>query len=165
MAQDDDKTNRRDVLSLTAGAVASLAIAPAAYAANDPIFAAIKKHHDAATAHDKAVEIEFAFEEECGSTELAEKCQQYRDLREATGEAFFRMQRASVALGTTRPTTLVGIAAVLWHVAAHMEEEDSPGMVLENHFGSTQKALAIFCENMGTAVAALAAGDEEQLRA
>jgi hypothetical protein len=61
-----------------------------------------------------------------------------------------------VDLITTRPTTLVGIAAALWHVAVHMEEDDAPGMVLEMHFGSTQKALAIFCENMGTAVAALA---------
>jgi hypothetical protein len=64
------------------------------------------------------------------------------------------MQRAGIDLVTTRPTTLAGIAAVCWHVAVHMMEEDSPGMPLENHFGHVQTGLAVFCENIGTAVAA-----------
>jgi hypothetical protein len=115
---------RRNILGTIAAAGATaLTLTPArALTAADPIFGIIERHRAARVAHKEAVRIEFAFEE---LHMQGEKLRQYQAFQEQTGDAWDRLEDASVDLVNTPPTTLAGIAALCRYLAPLLADQDT----------------------------------------
>jgi hypothetical protein len=123
----------------------------------DPIYAAIEAHQKAHRGHVEAVRIEFAFEEStiCERDMDAEQRRTLAGVQKATSAAFDRMEKTSIALVMTKPTTLAGIGAVCRYLKLVLED-GTPGFPLENKFGDVETGMAVFCDTIAAAVEAMA---------
>ncbi len=144
--------NRKPLLR----AIAAL-ITAGASPSDDPIYGAIEAHQRAYRGHVEAVHIEYAYEE---NTVLvrdmdAEQLAEYDVLERATCKAFARMHDMSIALVTTKPTTVAGIGAVCRYMKSLLEE-GTPGLPLENEFGDVETGMGVFCDTIAAAIESMA---------
>ncbi|MCK1714019.1 MULTISPECIES: hypothetical protein [unclassified Bradyrhizobium] len=103
------------------GALAVLPIAlPAAAAVSDPVFAAIERHRAARVIWDGEVDVRSQFED---LAMTAEQRRQRDVLDDAVVDARDALDRTSVALINTSPTTFAGIAIAFQYLRRQMRDD------------------------------------------
>ena len=83
----------------------------------------------------------------------AEQLRSFALVRKATCVASDRLKETSLALVTTKPTTIAGIGAVCRYVKSLLLEQGVAGLLLEEDTcDDTQPGMATFCDTIAVAI-------------
>jgi hypothetical protein len=124
----------------------------------DPIYTAIEKHQKADRDLRDAVRIEDTYEDNTVAKCLMDARQlgSFAILEKSTSVALDRLSETSLALVTTKPTTIPGIGAVCRYVKARLLEEGTAGLILkEGAVDDTWPGMATFCDTIAAATEAM----------
>jgi hypothetical protein len=124
----------------------------------DPIYAAIEAHLKAHRGHVEAVRVEFAYEEDtvCARDMDPEQKRAFALLQDATSAAADQLEKTSIALVTTKPTTVTGIGAVCRYMKSLLLGEGTAGLLWEeDSLDDTEPGMATFCDTIATATEAM----------
>jgi hypothetical protein len=124
---------------------------------DDPIYSVIEAHQKAHRGWRDAVRTEFAYEDDTVAKSLmdAQQLGSFAVLEKATSAASDRLSKTSLALVTTKPTTIAGIGAVCLYMKSQLLGEGKAGLLLEEDCDNdSDPGMATFCDTIAAAIEA-----------
>jgi hypothetical protein len=117
----------------------------------DPIYAAIKRHKQAAAVYDAAVNVRADFND---VTMNDEQTKQLAVLEDAVDEAWEPREEAVIDLVNTKPTTLAGVVALCRYIEPLLNDDsDLPEVISWDD--ETESSVAAFANVIAAAIGAL----------
>jgi hypothetical protein len=138
---------------------------PAAVGPVDPIYSVIEAHQKAHRDYRDAVRIEYAYEDNAVTKSLmdAQQLGSFALLEKATSAALGRLSEMSLALVTTKPTTIAGIGAVCRYMKSLLLEEGTAGLLLEEDVDhDSQPGMATFCDTIAAVIEGMLASNPQE---
>jgi hypothetical protein len=123
----------------------------------DPIYSVIEAHQKAKRDERDAVRLADAYEDNtvCKLNMNAQQTADHNELERAVSVAFDRLKEMSIALVTTKPTTIAGIGAACRYMKSLLLEEGTAGLLLrEDCDNDSDPGMATFCDTIAAAIEA-----------
>jgi hypothetical protein len=124
---------------------------------DDPIYSVIEAHQKAKRDERDAVRLADAYEDNtvCRPDMNSQQIAAHDGLEMAVSAAFDRLKKMSIALVTTKPTTVAGIGAVCRYMKSLLLEERTAGLLLrEACDNDSDPGMATFCDTIAAAIEA-----------